>query len=381
MPPGIHSKLSPSKSESWIHCNPSLKITEDMEDEKSEYASAGTAAHELGEYKGKLILGFPVRQRPISDYDNDEMEEHTDAYAAFLKELYDQAKLKCSDLVVLFEQRVEMDHYAPGSFGSCDFMLVGENGSDLHIVDFKYGYIEVDAKENSQLMMYSLGALGLFDMLYEITQVSMTIFQPRIQNISTWTISVEDLMKWGNEVLRPAALRAAVGEGEVTPGPWCSHNFCKARQTCRARAEQMLEIAKMEFQPPALLSDEEIAVVMAKAEEISKWCSDVMSYATIQAIEYGKHYKGWKVVQGRSVRKFSDPVAVESVIREAGYTDDQIYSKSLITLTAFEKLLGRTTFDELLGSYVTKSVPKLTLARDNDRRHKIRSNAENDFYD
>ena len=209
----------------------------------------------------------------------------------------------------------------------------------------------------------------------------MTIFQPRIQNISSWSMSVEELVKWGNEVLRPAAELAAVGEGEFNPGPWCSHNFCKARTTCRARADQMLELAKLEFKPPALLSDEELATVMDKADELSKWCSDVMTFATIQATEHGKSYPGWKVVEGRSVRKFSDIKAVEETVKDAGYTDNQIYSKSLITLTAFEKLLGKKAFNDLLGSYVTKSTPKLTLARDNDKRHEVSSNAANDFID
>lgn len=379
MPPGIHSKLGPSKSESWINCPPCLKLTEDMEDESSEYASAGTAAHELAEYKGKKILGLKAGSRPHSDYDSDEMEECTDMYADYLKEQYDQAKLTCPDPVTLFEQHVEMDNYAPGSFGSCDFMLVADK--KLHIVDLKYGYIEVQAKKNTQMMMYALGALNLFDCLYDIEEVEMTIFQPRIQNISSWSMSVEELVKWGNEVLKPAAELAAAGEGEFNPGPWCSHNFCKARTTCRARAEQMLELAKLEFKPPALLSDEELAQVMDNAEELSKWCSDVMTFATIQATEHGKSYPGWKIVEGRSVRKFSDTKAVEEAVKNAGYTDDQIYSKSLITLTAFEKLLGKSTFNDLLGTYVTKSTPKLTLARDNDKRHEVSSNAANDFID
>lgn len=379
MPPGIHSKLSPSKSESWINCPPCLKLTEDMEDETSEYASAGTCAHELGEYKGKKVLGLKAGSRPHSDYDSDEMEECTDMYADYLKEQYDQAKLTCKDPVVLFEQHVEMDNYAPGSFGSCDFMLVADKR--LHIVDLKYGYMEVSANGNTQMMMYALGALNLFDCIYDIEEVEMTIFQPRIQNVSSWTISVEELVKWGNEVLKPAAELASAGEGEFNPGSWCSHNFCKARTTCRARAEQMLELAKLEFKPPALLSDEELAVVMDKADELSKWCSDVMAFATIQATEHGKAYPGWKVVEGRSVRKFSDTKAVEDAVKGAGYTEDQIYSKSLITLTAFEKLLGKSEFNDLLGSYVTKSTPKLTLARDNDKRHEVSSNAANDFND
>lgn len=232
------------------------------------------------------------------------------------------------------------------------------------------------ADHNPQMMLYALGALNLFDCLYDIEQVTMTIFQPRLSSISTWTISAEELYKWAEEVLRPKAELAAKGEGEFISGSWC--RFCKARNTCRARAESFLELAKMEFQPPALLSDEEVAEVMEKADELSKWASDVMAYAQAEAIENGKHWNGYKLVEGRSTRRFIDEKKVEEAAKGAGYTD--IYNKSLITLTAFEKLMGKDTFKEVLGSYVTKPAGKLTLVPVSDKRPEVTVNTVNDEF-
>ena len=201
----------------------------------------------------------------------------------------------------------------------------------------------------------------------------MTIFQPRLSSISTWTISAEELYKWAEEVLKPKAELAAKGEGEFISGSWC--RFCKARNTCRARAESFLELAKMEFQPPVLLSDEEVAEVIEKADELSKWASDVMAYAQAEAIENGKHWNGYKLVEGRSTRRFTDEKKVEEAAKGAGYTD--IYNKSLITLTAFEKLMGKDIFNEVLGSYVTKPAGKLTLVPVSDKRPEVTVNTVN----
>lgn len=234
----------------------------------------------------------------------------------------------------------------------------------------------IDHLTDPQMMLYALGALNLFDCLYDIEQVTMTIFQPRLSSISTWTITAAELYQWAEEVLKPKAELAAKGEGEFVSGSWC--RFCKARNTCRARAESLLELAKMEFQPPALLSDEEVAEVMEKADELSKWANDVMAYAQAEAIENGKHWNGYKLVEGRSVRKFSDEAKVEAAAKEAGYTD--IYNKSLITLTAFEKLMGKKNFADVLGQYVTKPAGKLTLVPVSDKRPEVSVNTVNDEF-
>lgn len=375
MPPEVHSVLGASAADRWMNCTPSAQLTAGMEDETTSFAAEGTAAHELCEWKVRKALKMRAGRRPTSDYWTDEMEEFTDDYRDYIMDLVGQAKQHCKDPVTLIEQRLDFSCYVPEGFGTGDFLLVADK--QLNVVDFKYGRgVAVYADHNPQMMLYALGALNLFDCLYDIEQVTMTIFQPRLSSISTWTISAAELYQWAEEVLKPKAELAAKGEGEFVSGSWC--RFCKARNTCRARAESFLELAKMEFQPPALLSDEEVAEVMEKADELSKWASDVMAYAQAEAIENGKHWNGYKLVEGRSVRKFSDEAKVEAAAKEAGYTD--IYNKSLITLTAFEKLMGKDAFQEILGSYVTKPAGKLTLVPVSDKRPEVTVNTVNDEF-
>lgn len=375
MPPEVHSVLGASAADRWMNCTPSAQLTAGMEDEATTFAAEGTAAHALCEWKVRKALKMRAGRRPTSDYWTDEMEEFTDDYRDFIMDLVGQAKLTCKDPVTLIEQHLDFSCYVPDGFGTGDFLLVADR--ELNVVDFKYGRgVAVYADHNPQMMLYALGALNLFDCLYDIEQVTMTIFQPRLSSISTWTISAEELYKWAEEVLKPKAELAAKGEGEFISGSWC--RFCKARNTCRARAESFLELAKMEFQPPALLSDEEVAEVMEKADELSKWASDVMAYAQAEAIENGKHWNGYKLVEGRSTRRFIDEKKVEEAAKGAGYTD--IYNKSLITLTAFEKLMGKDTFKEVLGSYVTKPAGKLTLVPVSDKRPEVTVNTVNDEF-
>ena len=375
MPPEVHSVLGASAADRWMNCTPSAQLTAGMEDETTTFAAEGTAAHALCEWKVRKALKMRAGRRPTSDYWTDEMEEFTDDYRDYIMDLVGQAKQHCKDPVTLIEQHLDFSCYVPDGFGTGDFLLVADK--ELNVVDFKYGRgVAVYADHNPQMMLYALGALNLFDCLYDIEQVTMTIFQPRLSSISTWTISTEELYQWAEEELKPKAELAAKGEGDFVSGSWC--RFCKARNTCRARAESFLELAKMEFQPPALLSDEEVAEVMEKADELSKWASDVMAYAQAEAIENGKHWNGYKLVEGRSVRKFSDEAKVEAAAKEAGYTD--IYNKSLITLTAFEKLMGKEAFAEILGQYVTKPAGKLTLVPVSDKRPEVSVNTVNDEF-
>lgn len=375
MPPEVHSVLGASAADRWMNCTPSAQLTAGMEDETTTFAAEGTAAHALCEWKVRKALKMRAGRRPTSDYWTDEMEEFTDDYRDYIMDLVGQAKTHCKDPVTLIEQHLDFSCHVPDGFGTGDFLLVADK--ELNVVDFKYGRgVAVYADHNPQMMLYALGALNLFDCLYDIEQVTMTIFQPRLSSISTWTISTEELYQWAEEELKPKAELAAKGEGDFVSGSWC--RFCKARNTCRARAESFLELAKMEFQPPALLSDEEVDEVMEKADELSKWASDVMAYAQAEAIENGKHWNGYKLVEGRSVRRFTDESKVEAAAKEAGYTD--IYNKSLITLTAFEKLMGKEKFGEILGKFVTKPAGKLTLVPVSDKRPEVSVNTVNDEF-
>lgn len=256
MPPITHSVLGASAAERWIHCPPSARLTAGMQDEETSFAAEGTAAHALCEWKVRRALKMRAGRRPTSDYWTDEMEECTDDYRDYIMDLVGQAKQICKDPVTMIEQHLDFSCWVPDGYGTGDFLLVADG--ELYIVDFKYGRgVPVYADHNPQMMLYALGALELFDMLYDIQTVTMTIFQPRLSNISAWSIDADELYRWAEEDLKPKAEMASKGEGEYTPGSWC--RFCKARNQCRARAESFLELARMEFRPPALLSDEEIA--------------------------------------------------------------------------------------------------------------------------
>lgn len=371
---GNHAILSASSSHRWLNCPPSATIETDIEGTSSEAAEEGTAAHALCEHKLRKALKMRST-KPVSRFDCDEMDQFTDGYVQFVLETLEDAKNSCADPIVLIEQRLDFSRYVLDGFGTGDCVIVSDK--TLHIIDFKYGMgILIDAQENPQMMLYALGALEIFDNLYDITEVSMTIYQPRRENVSTWTIPVEQLRVWAREILMPRALLAAKGEGEYRPGDWCQ--FCRASIRCRARAEAKLKLAEFEFALPPLLSDEEIEVILASIGDLTCWANDIMSYATDAAVNHGKEWHGFKVVEGRSNRKYKDEDAVAVAAKQAGYRD--IYKQSLITITEMEKLMGKQEFREVLGDLVIKPFGKPTLVPDTDKRPAIdTAKAKNEF--
>ena len=362
MPPLKHAVLSASSSHRWLNCTPSAMLEKSFENKGSEAAAEGTAAHELCEHKLKKALKRRSK-RPVSDYNTDEMEECSDAYVDFIMEQSEQAKQKCKDPVVLIEQRLNFSSYVPDGFGTGDCLIVSDD--TLHIVDFKYGLgVLVDAEHNPQMMLYALGALAIYQDLYDIETIAMTIFQPRWENVSTWTIPVSELLDWAENELKPKAELAANGEGEYYSGDWCI--FCRAKATCRKRAEDNLKMARLDFQEPPLLSDEEIAEVLTQLPDLTKWATEVQEYALEQATKHGKHWTGFKVVRSISRRKYTDEEKVAQAAMESGYED--IYRSMLIPITEMEKLMGKKNFNEILGGLVHKLPGKLTLAPETDKR-------------
>jgi hypothetical protein len=374
MPPNTHAILSPSSADRWLHCTRSAKLELEFSEKESDAAVEGTAAHALCEHKVKKALKQRSR-RPVSAYDSDEMEELTDAYRDYVLEQLTLERQNCPDAQVFIETRLDLTSYVPGSFGTCDCLIVSDE--KLHIIDFKYGQgVLVEAKENPQMKLYALGALDIYDGLYDFKEVAMTIFQPRRENVSTWTETVEELRRWAEEELKPKAELADASEGEFCSGDWCL--FCKAAVKCRARAQAKLELAKQEFSLPPIITDEEIEEILPRLPDLTKWANDIMSYATDAALNRGKQWKGFKVVEGRSVRKYSDEDAVIKAAKDAGYTD--IFKMSLITLTEMEKLMGKKKFKETLGGLVVKPQGKPTLVPDSDKRSAITENdAKSDF--
>ncbi|CRH89268.1 Protein of uncharacterised function (DUF2800) [Chlamydia trachomatis] len=373
MPPQKHALLSASSAHRWLHCPPSAKLTAGVTETPSEAALQGTAAHALAEHKLRRALKQQSK-RPVSKYEDDEMNTHTDDYVSYVLEQYEQAKQATPGAVIYIEQRLDFSHVVPGGFGTGDCLIVADGM--LHVIDLKYGLgVLVEAEWNPQMMLYAIGALALFDALYDIEQVALTIFQPRRENVSTWTISVTELNKWAEQTLKPAAELAAKGEGEFYAGAWCQ--FCRIASTCRARAETNLELAKFEFAPPAELSPAEVAKVLTQIPELTRWASDVQDYALSQALS-GEQYEGFKLVAGRSIRKYTDETAVAEAAKAAGYRD--IYKRSLLTITAMEKLMGKKQFSEILGDLVVKPDGKPTLVPVTDKRPELQiSTAADDF--
>lgn len=369
-----HAVLSASGSHRWLNCTPSARLELEFENTGSKAAREGTAAHALCEHKLKRALRMRSK-RPVSDYDSDEMEECTDAYIEFVMEQYAAAKQACKDPVVLIEQRLDFSCYVPDGFGTGDCVIISDD--KLHIIDFKYGMgVLVETEDNPQMKLYALGALAVYDALYDISEVSMTIFQPRRENVSTWTVSVADLKAWAETELKPKADMAYNGEGEYLPGEWCT--FCRAAVRCRARAEEKLKLAQTEFRMPPLLTDAEIEDILSILPDLTKWANEITAYALDAALNHGKEWNGFKVVEGRSVRKYRDEDAVAEAAKAAGYRD--IYRQTLIPLTEMQKLMGKDRFEDILGGLIYKAPGKPTLAPKSDKRPAVNvTNAINEF--
>lgn len=362
---GKHALLSASSSHRWLNCPPSARLCEDYEDKGSEYAQEGTDAHSLCEHKLKLALGMDTTDptENLSFY-NEEMEQCACDYASYVLELVEEAKKICKDPVVLIEQRLDFSRFVAEGFGTGDCVIIADG--TLYIVDYKHGKgVEVSAVENPQMMLYALGALELFDGIYDIDTVRMTIFQPRRENVSVYVMSKDDLLQWAYNDLMAKAKLAYDGGGEFACGDWC--RFCKAKAACRKRAEYNLELAKYDFAMPDTLEDAEIAAILEKADELAAWAADVKEFALQQALN-GVRYAGFKVVEGRSNRKYTDEDAVADTVKKAGYDP---YEPKLLGITAMEKLLGKKQFAKLLSGLVEKPQGKPALVPESDKRQEM----------
>lgn len=362
-----HAYLSASASHRWLACPPSAKLCANIPDQASEYAQQGTDCHELCAYLVEKALGREVID-PTDNltYYDAEMQNCTEEYRNYVLEQIEAAKEFCKDPQVMIEQRLDFSRWVENGFGTGDCVIVADEV--LQIIDYKHGLgVLVSAGDdehggNSQMMCYALGALEVFGDIYDINQIKMTIFQPRRENISTYTISRDNLLKWANEVLAPTAQLAYVGEGEFKAGDHCQ--FCKVKATCRKRAEYNLELTKYDFEMPATLDNTEIAAILEKVDEMISWGNDIKEYALQQA-QSGVHFEGWKVVEGRSNRKYTDEEAVAFKVKDAGFDP---YEKKLLGVTAMSTLLGKKKFEELLGGLIYKPPGKPALVPESDKR-------------
>lgn len=372
MPPKGHALLSASSSERWLRCPPSARLCENYEYKDSDFAAEGTDAHALCEYKLRRALGMDAAD-PTENlvWFTEEMDDCAAGYAAYVLEQVELTKQICADPVVLVEQRVDFSRWVESGFGTSDTIIIADG--TMTVCDYKHGRgIMVDAHENPQMMCYGLGALELFDGIYDIDTVRMIIYQPRRDNVSVYTIFKDDLLKWADEVLKPTADLAFAGDGNFLCGEWCG--FCKAKHDCRARAEANLELARYEFKLPPLLTDADIEDILAKVDNLVAWAGDIKEYALQQAIS-GKEWAGWKLVEGRSNRKYTNETAVIDAVEGSGFDP---YERKVLGVTAMQKLLGKSRFDELLAAFIEKPQGKPTLVPESDKRP-VMNTAKSDF--
>lgn len=363
-----HAILSASSSNRWIHCPPSVRLSEKYQEEVSSYALEGTFIHSLGEFKLKKLFNLDTKDpRKELEFYDEQMEETTDSYASYVMEVVEKYK----DPQVYIEERLDLSKYVRESFGTADCIIVGEK--ELNILDLKTGYIFIDAKGNTQLMLYGLGALMLFDRIYDIERIILHIYQPRICNISTYTINKTDLYEWG-ESIRKIAEKAYEGEGEFKCGEWCV--YCKAKNKCRKRAEESLKVAREEFEIPPELTDEEIQEILPKLDEFEQWIQDIKAYALEKALK-GYRWENFKLVEGRSNRRYRDEEEVIRKVKELGFNP---FEEKLLGITAMSKLLGKKVFEENIGGLLEKPVGKLTLVSSEDKREEVKiDNVKEDF--
>lgn len=379
--PTDHALLSASGAHKWLHCTASVKLEESFPESTSEYAEEGRLAHAIAELflqKQFTVLKPTTYKKGLAVLQADpkynaEMLGHAQTYADFVTGVATGYPMKPH---VAIEQRVDYGHIAPEGFGTADCILIG--GKTLHVVDFKYGKgVPVGAENNPQMMLYALGALAAFDFLFPIEFVTLTIVQPRLDSTPSWTLPVEDLRAWG-ESIKETAQRAYAGEGDPCPGDWC--RFCRAKALCQARAEFAQEpYGMVDGNLPPLISNYEVGAILKRADVIKKWITDLEDYA-LKTLLSGGEIPGWKAVEGRSVRAFSDPEAAFQKLINTGTNEALLYERKPITLASVEKLLGKKDFSSLLGDYIVTPPGKPALAAESDKRPAIqRNSAADDF--
>lgn len=370
--PEVHAKLSASGAKRWLGCTPSARMEESFSDTTSIYAEEGTAAHSLAEMKLKVETGkikrpaFNIKYKRFkreNSYYNPAMDDYVDEYVALVLEHYHAL----TNPVIELEVKVDFSEWVPGGFGTSDVVITSDKV--LEVIDLKYGKgIPVSAENNPQIMLYGLGAYAAYDMIYDFELIRMTIVQPRLGDISTFEMSVADLLQWANEYVKPRAEMAEEGKGEFFPSE-DTCQWCKAKAVCKARAQKNLEIAQYEFQDPDMLSPEDISKILGQSKEIENWLKAVKEYSLEHVRDHDLVIPGWKLVEGRSNRVITDNDAVSLILDAEGFTEEKILKpQSLKGLTDLEKVVGKKQLTELVGDYIVKPNGKPVLVTESDKR-------------
>ena len=378
--PGVHAILSASSAKRWMSCPPSARLEEKLKerfgDKSSPFAEEGTRAHALAELKLQKEIGlindfsFKAQRAEMTGVDN-EMEWATDLYVDTVMQKYYEAKKSCSDAQIFIEQRLDFSTWVPKGFGTGDVVIVSD--TILEVADLKYGKgVPVVAEGNPQARCYGLGALSAYGDLYGFKQIRNTIIQPRLNSVTEETLTREELLRWAEEELKPAAELAWDGVGEYNPGDHC--RFCAARALCYHRAAKCMQIFDNGMQTPGILPDEEIPRILEVADIAEAWIKDIRDYARSQALK-GQHWPGFKLVAGRRPpRKWTSTEAVIDQLSRAGYTDDQIYKpREVINPGEAEKMMGKPAFRAILGQFSVQGDGAPTLVPESDKRLSINS--------
>lgn len=374
-----HAILSPSSASRWLACTPSARFEEPYPDKESAFAKEGTLAHSLGEllireklgemnamgFKDKATFRKKFAEIQANELYSDAMLDYCDDYATFVIERFSEAQAHTKDAVIFLEQKLDMSDYVPEGFGTGDVIIVADG--TMETIDLKYGKgVAVAVTENKQQMLYALGAIKDFELQYDITHVRMTIYQPRIGNIESWSIEVPALLDWAINELKPKAHAAFNGEGEFVAGSHCQ--FCKGKAVCKALADKNLELASYEFADANKLGDTDVSDILTRMDLFVNWINAVEEYALHEAINNGKKWPGFKVVEGRSNRKYSNEELVATTLTGAGFKEENIFIKKLLAITAMEKEVGKKKFTDLVGHLLIKPQGKPTLAPESDKR-------------
>lgn len=370
-----HALLSASGAHRWLVCTPSAKLEEGFPDTTSEAAREGTLAHELAELKARHYFYTPdfgkkkyttrANKLKKEDLRKDEMERYTDEYLDYLK--VTALNLNTAPYVAI-EQKLDLGNWIPEGFGTADCVMV--YGNTVHVFDFKYGKgVQVDAEQNPQMLLYALGAYAAYKMLYPIEQICMTIVQPRIDHVSEWTCTLEELLSFGEKVKERAAL-AIEGKGEYHPDEKACR-FCRAKAQCRARSDFNVKKAFNIGEMPPLISAEEAGKRLLELQDIVKYQKDLQEWALSECLA-GKDVPGWKAVEGRSVRDWSDmDAAFDKLIKSEMTMEEMLYEKKPLTLAQVEKLIGKKDFQDAVGEFVVKKSGKPALVKESDKREAI----------
>ena len=367
-----HALLSASGASRWINCTPSPRLEEGFANESSSFAEEGTLAHEFAELnlKAKLKIisntEFEKLAEPhfLNPLYSSEMLDYVKAHIDYVQEQFTEAKRKTPDAILLIEQKVDITHLIEEGFGTCDVIIIADG--TLEVIDLKYGLgVRVSAEDNPQLKLYGSGALEAYDLMYDIHTVKLTITQPRMDSISSWEISADDLRQWGEEVVKPKAKIAYAGEGEQVTGDWCK--FCKASPRCKAQADKALELAKLDFTEPMLLTDAQLIDIYGQSPQISKWLTAVTDYLYKEALT-GKKWEGYKLVDGQNRRGWTDEWKAYDILKAAEYHSNDIITEKLKGIGDIEKLVGKKEFPTLLGDVVAFKKTSPSLVPESDKR-------------